>query len=395
MRNTTQAIFSNPQFKLGILGGGQLGKMLLYDTRRLDIYTKVLDPSPDAPCSLSANEFVVGSLTDFDTVYQFGKGLDALTIEIEHVNLDALEALEKEGVVVHPAPKVLRQIQSKVAQKQFFKNHQLPTAAFVSFDGLADLKAAIAAGSRSFPFVWKIARGGYDGFGVQVVRTAADLEKLTDGPCIAEELVPFEMELGVVVCRNADGQSVAFPTVEMAFHPVANQVEFVVCPARITPTIGQAAEQLAQKVAAAFGVCGLLAVELFLTKTGEILVNEVAPRPHNSGHLTIEACYTSQFEQHIRGVLNWPLGSTQLKTAAVMANLVGAEGHSGAVMYQGYHDLMALEGVNIHIYGKSHTRPFRKMGHVTTIHQNLSTALQLARLAKESVRVIAQETLRK
>jgi 5-(carboxyamino)imidazole ribonucleotide synthase len=390
MNDPKQAVFSNKNFKLGILGGGQLGKMLLYDTRRLDIYTKVLDPSPEAPCRLSANEFVVGSLTDFDTVYQFGKGLDALTIEIENVNIEALEALEQTGVIVHPAPAVLRKIQSKADQKIFFKKQQLPTAPFLEFDGLEALKKAVADGTRSLPFVWKIARGGYDGFGVQIVRTPADLDNLADGHCIAEDLIPFEMELGVVVCRNSAGQALAFPTVEMAFHPVANQVEFVVCPARVAPNIAQAAEKLAIKVAEAFDVCGLLAVELFLTKSGEILVNEVAPRPHNSGHLTIEACYTSQFEQHLRGVLNFPLGSTALKTSAVMANLVGAEGHSGPVDYRGYHELLALGGVHIHIYGKAETRPFRKMGHVTTIHQNLETALQLARQAKEQIQVIAR-----
>lgn len=395
MSNVTNTIFSNPQFTLGILGGGQLGKMLLYDTRRFDIRTKVLDPSSEAPCRLSANEFVVGALTDFDTVYNFGKGLDALTIEIENVNLEALEKLAAEGVVVHPAPAVLRKIQSKVLQKQFFEAQNIPTAPFQVFDGLEALQAAVAAGTVTLPFVWKIATGGYDGFGVQVVIELAQLEALAAGPCITEDLVPFEMELGVVVCRNANGQAVAFPTVEMAFHPVANQVEFVVCPARISPNIALAAENLALKVAAAFGVCGLLAVELFLTKTGEILVNEVAPRPHNSGHLTIEACYTSQFEQHLRGVLNWPLGSTQLKTAAVMANLVGEPGHSGPVHYFGYHNLMALEGVHLHIYGKAATRPFRKMGHVTTIHKNLETAMENARLAKELVRVQTQQSSHK
>lgn len=387
---TPMRIFSNSDFTLGILGGGQLGKMLLYDTRKYDIRTAVLDPAADAPGRLAANSFTQGSLTDFDTVYQFGKTCNAITIEIENVNVDALERLESEGIAVHPTPSVLRIIQSKIQQKEFFRDNNLPTAPFQVFENKAAILAAVANGERSFPFVWKIAKGGYDGFGVSVIRFASDLTALPDAPCITEELVPFAKELAVVVCRNPSGDVKAFPTVEMEFHPTANQVEYVLCPAQIEDKLKLRAEQTAIRVAEAFGICGLLAVEMFLTTAGELLVNEVAPRPHNSGHLTIEACYTNQFEQHLRGVLNLPLGSTALKTAGVMANLVGAEGYTGPVVYEGYETLLGIDGVNIHIYGKSETRPFRKMGHVTTIGNDLATARALAQQAKNNIKVISK-----
>jgi 5-(carboxyamino)imidazole ribonucleotide synthase len=389
MQNPSKSLFSNPNHKMGILGGGQLGKMLLTETRKYDLTTHVMDPAADAPCRMACNHFVVGDLNDYDSVYQFGQGLDVLTIEIEHVNVDALAALEQEGVEVHPAPNVLRIIQDKTQQKTFFAEQQIPTAPFKIFASGAGLREAVAMGEWSLPFVWKIAKGGYDGFGVSVIKTKEQLETLPDTPCIAENLIPFEKELAVVVCRNKHGASRAFPTVEMAFHPVANQVEFVICPARVSKQITQKAEALALRVAEAFGVCGLLAVEMFLTSEGALLVNEVAPRPHNSGHLTIEGCYTSQFEQHLRGVLGLPLGSTRIKTPAVMANLVGADGFNGPVRYEGFEQLLDMEGVNMHIYGKAQTRPFRKMGHVTTIGPDLDTALTTAQLAKQTLRVVS------
>lgn len=379
--------YFSSEFKLGVLGGGQLGKMLLSETRKYDIHTCVLDPSALAPGRLASNEFFQGDLNDFDDVYAFGKKVDLLTIEIEAVNIEALEKLESEGLEIHPSPRILRLIQDKATQKHFYKDNNIPTSNFEVFENKADTILAIASNDWPMPVVWKAATGGYDGFGVTICRTKEDIDKIGDQKGILEEMVPFEKELAVVVARNKDGQTKSFPVVEMEFHPTANQVEYVISPSSISEEMKVKAQALAEKVADAYKLCGILAVEMFLTKEGEILVNEVAPRTHNSGHLTIEANYTSQFEQHLRAILNLPLGSTATKAAGVMANLVGEEGHTGDVVYNGYRDLLDLDGVNIHIYGKKETRPFRKMGHVTVIHEDVAEARRLAGLAKEKINV--------
>ena len=380
-----KANYFSTDFKLGILGGGQLGKMLLTETRKYDIFTCVLDPGKEAPCRIGSNVFVQGSLKDFETVYNFGKGVNVLTIEIEHVNVEAMERLEKEGVEVHPRPALLRIVQNKARQKQFYQDNNIPTSRFQVFNSKEDVRFAIANGDWEPPFVWKSTEGGYDGFGVAVVRNDEDIDQIGDGPCLLEAFVPFEKELSVIVARNKSGETATFPVVEMEFHPTANQVEYVLCPSSISKNLTDKAREIALKTAQAFNLTGLLAVEMFLTKDGEILVNEVAPRTHNSGHLTIENNYTSQFEQHLRAILNLPLGSTTMKTPAVMANLVGAEGFKGDVEYQGYQDLLHMPGVNIHIYGKRETRPFRKMGHVTVIGETLKSARQMAEKAKNSI----------
>jgi len=377
--------YFSTDFKLGILGGGQLGKMLLTETRKYDIYTCVLDPSAVAPGRIASNEFFQGDLKDFDAVYNFGKRVDLLTIEIEAVNIEALEKLESEGLEIHPSPRILRLIQDKTIQKQFYKDHGIPTSPFGVYRDKNQTIAAIKNGDWKIPVVWKVATGGYDGFGVNICRTKKDLENIGDTLGLLEEMIPFEKELAVVVARNKDGETQSFPVVEMEFHPTANQVEYVICPAQIKESIALKAQKLAEQVADAFQLCGILAVEMFLTKDGELLVNEVAPRTHNSGHITIENNYTSQFEQHLRAILNLPLGNTTIKTAAVMANLVGAEGYTGNVIYEGYRDLMKLGGVNIHIYGKKETRPFRKMGHVTVVNKSLKEARKLAGLVKETI----------
>lgn len=379
--------YFSSRFKLGVLGGGQLGKMLLSETRKYDIHTCVLDPSAAAPGRLASNEFFQGDLNDYDAVYAFGKKVDVLTIEIEAVNIEALEKLESQGLEIHPSPRILRLIQDKATQKQFYKDNDIPTSDFEVFKNKADTVLAIASNDWPMPVVWKAATGGYDGFGVNICRTKEDLGNIGDQKGILEEMVPFEKELAVVVARNKDGQTRSFPVVEMEFHPTANQVEYVISPSSISEEMKVKAQALAEKVADAYELCGILAVEMFLTKEGEILVNEVAPRTHNSGHLTIEANYTSQFEQHLRAILNLPLGSTATKAAGVMANLVGEEGHTGDVVYDGYRDLLNLDGVNIHIYGKKETRPFRKMGHVTVIHEDVTEARRLAGLAKEKINV--------
>lgn len=381
--------YFSSDFTLGILGGGQLGKMLLTETRKFDIATKVLDPSAEAPCRIACNTFVQGSLTDFDTVYHFGKNVDVLTIEIENVNVAALKQLQAEGVKVFPTPETIERIQNKATQKQFYASHNIPTAPFVAFDSLESLKEKIAEGTISLPFVWKSARFGYDGNGVKIVRQLTDLNGLPESECIAEALVPFKKELAVIVARNVSGEVCTYPVVEMEFHPEANQVEYVICPARIDEVVAQKARTIAVQVAETFGVVGLLAVELFQTAEDEILVNEVAPRPHNSGHYSIEAAYTNQFEQHLRAVLNLPLGNTDSKVAAVMVNLVGEEGYQGKVVYEHIDKIMAMEGVTPHIYGKRETRPFRKMGHVTIVNSDLCQARATAEKVKNTIRVIA------
>ncbi|MEK9603143.1 MAG: 5-(carboxyamino)imidazole ribonucleotide synthase [Flavobacteriaceae bacterium] len=375
---------------LGILGGGQLGKMLLYTTRKWDIKTKVLDPSENAPARLACDNFIQGDLTDFQTVYDFGKNVDVLTIEIEKVNVAALEKLEQEGVEVYPQPKVLKTIQNKCLQKKFYKTHDLPTAPFEEFETLDLVKESILKGGLSFPFVWKSAEMGYDGYGVSIVHSNKEVEGLKPGPCLIEELIPFETELSVIVCRRPQGETVHYPVVESEFHPTANQVEYVLCPARISDQAAKKAIAVALKTAEAFEHIGLLAVELFLTPEGEVLVNEVAPRPHNSGHYSIEASYTCQFEQHIRAVLDLPLGKTKSTVSAVMVNLVGQDGYSGPVVYKNIDQVLAIEGVIPHIYGKKETRPFRKMGHITIIHPKIDTARKMAQQVKETLSVISK-----
>ncbi|MCR8666647.1 5-(carboxyamino)imidazole ribonucleotide synthase [Aestuariibaculum sp. M13] len=382
--------YFSSNFKLGILGGGQLGKMLLNDTRKFDIYTCVLDSSNEAPCKIASNEFHLGDLMDYDAVYNFGKQVDVLTIEIENVNVDALEALEKEGIKVYPASKTLRTIQNKARQKLFYKDNNLPTSPFTRFAYTSEVKEAIDHGSLTVPFVWKSAQFGYDGQGVKIVKSVSDLEGLPNVECIAEELVPFKNELAVIVARTPSGESKNFPVVEMEFHPEANQVEYVICPARIPEDVAQKAIDVALKTSEAFNHVGLLAVEMFQTHDDNILINEVAPRPHNSGHQSIEASYTSQFEQHLRAILDLPLGRTDSKVGGVMVNLVGAEGYSGNVVYENISTIMGLDGVTPHIYGKKQTRPFRKMGHVTIVDQDINQARKIAEEVKSTIKVISE-----
>lgn len=377
-------------FTLGILGGGQLGKMMLYETRKFDIRTKVMDASEDAPCSIACNEFVVGSLMDYDAVYEFGKTVDVLTIEIENVNLDALEKLEDEGKKVFPPTSALRIIQNKAKQKLFYVDHSIPTADFQRFAYVSEIKDSIQNGGLDFPFVWKAAQFGYDGQGVQVVREQKDLYGLPPGECITEKMVDFKNELAVIVARSASGEVKTYPVVEMEFHPEANQVEYVICPARISEEVAQKAQEVALKVSEEIKHVGLLAVEMFQTQEDEILVNEVAPRPHNSGHYSIEGSYTNQFEQHLRAILDIPLGHTESKVAGIMVNLVGAEGHTGEVLYENIEKIMAMSGVTPHIYGKKVTRPFRKMGHVTIVNQDIKEARTIAQKVKETIKVVSR-----
>ncbi|MGB5944220.1 MAG: 5-(carboxyamino)imidazole ribonucleotide synthase [Leeuwenhoekiella sp.] len=382
--------YFSSDFKLGILGGGQLGKMLLYETRKFDIQTAVLDPSAEAPCKIATEKFEQGELMDYDTILKFGRQADVVTFEIEGVNVDALDKLEEEGIKTYPTAETLRIIQDKGRQKKFYKLKNIPTAPYTIYKDLETLRKAVAANQTEVPFVWKSTTGGYDGKGVKIVRKNEDLDTLPDVECIAENLIPFKNELAVIVVRNPSGEVKTYPVVEMEFHPEANQVEYVICPARIDPEVAQKARDVAQQVSEGFEHVGLLAVELFQTEDDRILVNEVAPRPHNSGHYSIEGSVTNQFENHLRAILDLPLGDTESKTGAVMVNLVGAEGHTGPVVYENIEKILALKGVTPHIYGKKETRPFRKMGHVTIVNAELDEARQIAEEVKRLIRVVSQ-----
>ncbi len=382
--------YFSSDFKLGVLGGGQLGRMLLSETQKFDIYTVILDGNPEAPCAQICNEFYQGDLLDFDAVYNFGKKVDLLTIEIENVNIDALDKLEAEGLIIYPKPENLRIIQNKARQKNFYIDHQIPTAEFSYYAYLEELKHSYQNNIIDFPFVWKATQFGYDGTGVKVVRNIEDLESLPAVECITEKLIPFKKELAVIVAKNSDGEVKTYPVVEMEFHPEANQVEYVICPARIDETIAKKAQEVALKVLNAFDFVGLLAVEMFQTENDEILVNEVAPRTHNSGHYSIEASYTNQFEQHLRSILNLPLGNTDSKVAGIMVNLVGSAGYTGNVVYENIEEILKINGVTPHIYGKRITKPFRKMGHVTIVHKDINKAREIAQQVKETIKVISK-----
>lgn len=383
--------YFSSNFKLGILGGGQLGKMLLFDTRKFDIQTYVLDPSDEAPCKIACNKFFQGDLMDFQTVYDFGKQVDVLTFEIELVNLDALEKLENEGLKVYPSPKTLKLIQNKGIQKAFYIENNIPTAPSKTFKDLKSLIVEIVESNIALPFVWKCTEFGYDGNGVKIIRSLEDVENLPNVECIAEEMVEFKNELAVIVCRSPSGEIKTYPVVEMEFHPEANQVEYVICPARIDDKVALKAREIALDVSEKFNHVGLLAVEMFQTYDDQILVNEVAPRPHNSGHYSIEASYTSQFENHLRAILDLPLGNTDSKVAGIMVNLVGEEGFSGDVIYEKIEKILSWNGVTPHIYGKKQTRPFRKMGHVTIVNEDISEARRIAEDVKNTIRVISAQ----
>ena len=373
------------ELKLGILGGGQLGRMLIQEAINYNLTTLVLDPDPDAPCKNIANKFECGSITDFDTVYNFGKKADIITIEIEKVNIEALEQLEKEGKLVFPQSRVIRLIQDKGVQKQFLKENDIPTAAFQ----LINSKEELTNGEFAFPYFLKIRKDGYDGKGVMKINNLADVDNAFDAPCLIEELVDFDKEIAVIVARNSNGEMKTFPMVEMEFNAEANLVEFLISPSTYPDDILDKAEKIAVHIATALNITGILAVEMFVTRDGDILVNELAPRPHNSGHQTIEGNYVSQFDQHLRSIFNLPLGDTRSIINAVMINLLGEKGHEGVAKYEGLEKVMAIEGVYVHLYGKKYTKPFRKMGHVTIVDQNRDNAIEKARYIQQILKVVS------
>lgn len=371
--------------KIGVLGGGQLGRMMLQSATDFNLDIHMIDPDPNAPCSKIANSFTQGSLTDYDTVMAFGKDKDLITIEIEAVNTQALKDLEASGIRVFPQPDIIELIQDKRKQKTFYKANRIPTADFI----LTEDKDEVKSHKQFLPAVNKLGKGGYDGQGVQVIKTEADLEKAFEAPSLLEKLIDFKKELSVIVARNESGEVKCFPLVEMAFHPTANLVEFLFAPAEVSVEIEEKAYRLAEDVITKIGMVGLLAVEMFLTQDDEILVNEIAPRTHNSGHHTIEANITSQFEQHLRAILGLPLGATDLIKPAAMVNVLGEDGYTGNARYEGLEELMSLNGVHLHLYGKKVTKPFRKMGHITITDEKTISLKEKALKVKEILKVKA------
>ena len=374
--------WNSKDFKIGVLGGGQLGRMLIQEAIDLDVHLHMIDQDPNAPCSLIAHSFTCGSITDYDTVMEFGKGKDLITVEIENVNIEALESLEEEGVRVFPQPRVLKIIKDKGVQKQFYFDHNIPTAPFTLYDNANALEKA----DISYPIIQKMRTGGYDGKGVQLLKQASDS---FDAPNLCESLIDFDKELSVIVARNENGDVQCFPSVECEFNPEANLVEYLFSPANISKETTQKANSIAKDLIEKLDMIGLLAVEFFLCKNGDLLVNEIAPRPHNSGHHTIECCNTSQYAQHLRSILNLPLGDTTLVNPGAMINILGEKGFTGPAIYEGLEKILGISGVHPHIYGKSDTKPFRKMGHVTITGSTLLEVKRIADEVKETIKVKA------
>ena len=374
--------WNSKEFKIGVLGGGQLGRMLIQEATNLNLHIHILDPDKNAPCSSIAQSFTCAPLTDYDAVIEFGKDKSLITVEIENVNIEALETLEKSGIPVYPQPRVLRIIKDKGTQKEFYKDHHIPTSSFTLYEN----KEALINANINYPAVQKLRTGGYDGKGVQILK---DSSNSFEDAHLIEELVDFEKEISIIVARNKVGEISTFPSVECKFNPEAHLVEFLFSPAEISADIEQKAKEIASDVINKMDMVGILAVEMFLTKSGEILVNEIAPRPHNSGHHTIECCKTSQFAQHLRSVIGLPLGDTSLVQAGAMINLLGEKGFTGTAKYVGLDELLKFSGVYPHLYGKEITKPMRKMGHITITGASLNEVKRTAEAIKGVVKIIA------
>lgn len=361
--------------------------MLIQEASKWDIVTYVLDKDEHCPAGSIASKYIKGSNLDFDAVYQFGKMADILTFEIENVNIDALKKLKSEGQRIVPAPEILELIQDKGLQKEFYQKNSIPAPHFKIYETADLVLKGIKKGEISYPFVQKLRKGGYDGRGVAVINDESDLNRLLPGASVIEKKVDIAKEISVITARNGRGEIKSYPVVEMVFDPKANIVDKLICPSTIPAEQSERAVRIAGKIIGLLNMEGLLAVEFFVDAKGEVLVNEIAPRPHNSGHHTIESIVTSQFEQHLRAILNLPLGSTEIKLPSVMINILGAEGYEGPVRYEGLAEIMAIDGVKIHLYGKKITRPFRKMGHVTVLSSSLDCALRKAEKVKQLIRV--------
>lgn len=379
-------IFSK-DFKLGIIAGGQLAKMLIQEASKWNLITLVLDKDPQCPAQQIASEYIKGDQKVYDDVINFGKKIDFITYEIENININALKQLQADGVKIVPDPSILETIQNKGKQKQFLHQNHFPTAKFLFFDNKQQILSALEQNQISYPFVQKLLFGGYDGRGVAVIKNKENLELLLEGCSVVEEYINIYKELSVIVSRNKNEQIACFPVVELIFEPNANLVDMLICPAQIEPKYESIAKEIAIEIANKFDYCGIMAVEMFLDINGNIFVNELSPRPHNSGHHTIESTYTSQFEQHLRAILNLPLGSTTQKLSSIMINILGEPNYVGPARYHGITEALAIEGVKIHLYGKNITRPYRKMGHITILAPNVQQAIEKATYIKKIVKV--------
>jgi len=380
---------SSSNFKLGIMSGGQLGKMLTQVASVFDIQVYVMDKTEEAPAAKICHQFYKGDQTNFDDVYAFGKKVDLLTFEIEHINIEALRKLKEEGTTIYPDPETLNTIKDKGLQKKFYTKHNIPTSDFTLYENKNAILNAIKVDKLPYPFVQKLRTEGYDGKGVAVIKNEEDLSKLMDAPSVVEKAVDIDKELSVIVARNPSGDIKCFPLVEMEFNPKANLVEQLICPADVGAIIEQECNKIAIEVAKAFDLVGLLAVELFLDKKGNISVNESAPRTHNSGHHTIEANITSQYEQQLRAIFNWPLGDTSILSPAIMLNVLGEPNYEGDVKYEGLENILKIPGVKPHIYGKKITKPYRKMGHITILGKTIEEAKEKTRKVKNTLKVKA------
>jgi len=359
--------------------------MLIQSGIDINLDFAILDPDPYAPCHKLTTHFTNGELTDFDTVYRFGKECDLITIEIENVNVEALKKLQDSGKDVYPQPDIIDMIQDKAVQKQFYKDHSVPTAPFELVSSSAD----VLTRANWVPMVNKLAREGYDGRGVQVIRSIDQLDNAFNAPGIVEKFIDFEKEISVIVARSTSGEVKSFPVVELVFHKEQNLVEYLFSPAEISDEASNSARQIAENLIEILEMTGILAVEMFLTYDGDVLVNEIAPRPHNSGHQSIEGNVTSQYEQHLRAILDLPLGNTDIRIPTALVNLLGEDGYTGEAKYEGIEEVLAMKGVYVHLYGKKITRPFRKMGHVTICEENFSKLKVKARFVKETLKVKA------
>ena len=376
---------------IGILGGGQLGKMVLDVSNKWGLDVFVLDPDKNCPSSKLCKKFFKGNLMDYETVIEFGKYADIITIEIENVNVEALRYLESQGKKVFPQARVIEIIQDKSIQKKFYQNNQIPSSSYKVFNGSDEVKKGISLGELSFPFIWKASKLGYDGYGVKRVTDNKSLEEISNCHCIIEEIVEIKKEVSVMVGSRESGERVVYPPVEMEFNKESNQVEYILSPAQIDNDIKIEAEELALRVSEKFNIIGIIAVEMFLTDEDHLLVNEVAPRPHNSYHFSIEGSYTSQFEQFIRSIMDLPLGSTKILENSVMVNLVGNKNSNGEVVYKNFDQIIGIEGVNPHIYGKFETRPNRKMGHITVINKDIDRAKKIAKEIRDTIIITSKK----
>lgn len=372
--------------KVGILGGGQLGRMLLQAAANYDVTTFVLENDAQCPAAHLCHHFVKGNINDYDAVYNFGKQLDALTIEIESVNVDALEQLEKEGVKVYPTPAAIRIIKNKILQKQFYTDNEIPTSEYHITHTNSDLLKHI----DFLPAVHKLGEGGYDGKGVQVINAEHELELGFNAPSVLEKKIKINKEIALIVAMDAKGETIIYPPAEMVFDPVYNLLDYQLSPAKLDERQLWKAQAIARKVVTGLKSPGLFAIELFIDNAGDVWVNEAAPRVHNSGHHTIEANYSSQYDMLLRILLHYPLGNPNEILPSAIVNIIGAEGHSGDVVYEGLDEVLKMDNVFVHLYGKKQTKPGRKMGHVTIISSDYQDLTHKANKIKHTLKVVSK-----